>query len=473
LKLPTAVEATTATLERALVQQRVVERLWQRDASLWHPSAETQAGIARRLGWLDAPARAQLEQVRSLVAATERPALLLAPDDAGGAARLWLDRDAEGVSLLDSWAPATVKQALAASWREILIAADRPSPALDALLAATDGARARADVVVVAPPALLPSLGPCSRRLSAERDAGARFGALGSYGLIAAALGGRDLPAIAGGARTTLEACRDTGGANPALRLGTALAALAQHGYDLLVLRAAPHELPVAEWIAGLLCGALSKHRRGFVPVVISDGQAVQSGRNVARVELRQPGSPAASGWPLIEFRLAGDGDLGALVAVWQLAVAIAAVVIGVNPFDEPDTTALEHRLRQPAPHGLPAELSVTPRAAPDDPADLPIETRWLALVPYFAIDAANAAQLGALRLRLQERTGKPVALIEPLRHGWASQLLHAGRPDGFVLALAPPAGDTPLAALAQARFELDIAAWRRMGRAFVVVDSS
>ena len=34
---------------------RIVERIWERDASLWKSDAPAQNEIRERLGWLDAP----------------------------------------------------------------------------------------------------------------------------------------------------------------------------------------------------------------------------------------------------------------------------------------------------------------------------------------------------------------------------------------------------------------------------------
>ena len=473
IQLPAAVEATMLRLEQALARQRVVERLWERDASLWHPSAETQVGITGRLGWLDTP-EAQLAQARTMAAAIQAPALLIAPDDAGAAARLWIDRSGPP-RLLDTWAPAEVRQVRLRRWGDVLVAADRSSPALDLLLAATDGIRSCAPVAALAPQALQQRLGAPSRKLVAASNARARFGALGSYGLVAAALAGRDLDAIVGGARAALDACRGAPGQNPGLRLGAALAALAQHNFDLLLLCAEPSEWRVAEWIAGLLAGALSKHRRGFVPIMLRQGQAVPLSPNAARIVLRPPGAAVLeSRLPHIEFRLAGDGDAGALVATWQIAVAVAAVVIGVNPFDEPDTIAFEQRLQQRGTGGRPVNVTPVSLAEATRPNNMPADARWLALVSYCAASTRSVARLNRIRSTLQWNTARPVTLVEPLRHGWATQLLHAGRPDGFMIALVPPVDrDTQVSELVRARFELDLAAWRHMGRAFAVVEDS
>lgn len=455
-------------LEHALQQQRVVERLWQRDASLWHPSAETQAGIARRLGWLEGPDDALLAQVHAIAEATRRPALLVTPDDAGGGARLWIDGASAQIALLDSWAPAAVGQAFGHSRRTVVLAADRASPALEALLAVA-AAHGVQQAAVVAPPALLGSMGARSRKLAAV-PAGARFGAVGSYGLLAAALSGRDTQAIAAGANRALEACRDTSSNNPGLRLGAALAALAQHGHDIVLLRSAAAERPVCEWIAGLLAGALSKHRRGFVPIVASGRQPALPMQHPAQIVLRAPWDAAAPPQaPRIELCIAGDRDIAAMAVIWQIAVALAAIVIGVNPFDEPDTIALERRMGHYAGGDRPPAPDLPPAVAPEL-LNIPAAARWLVLVPYFAVNNSNRTQLDILRSGLEQRSGKPAALVEPLRHGWATQLLHAGRPDGFAIALAPPRGTTRLDTLARARFELDVAAWRRMGRAFAVL---
>ncbi|MEO5941014.1 MAG: hypothetical protein ABIZ72_08490, partial [Candidatus Limnocylindrales bacterium] len=55
LELGDGATAYEAAVEHAR-DERWAERLWNRDPTLWSANERVQAGIADRLGWLDAPA---------------------------------------------------------------------------------------------------------------------------------------------------------------------------------------------------------------------------------------------------------------------------------------------------------------------------------------------------------------------------------------------------------------------------------
>ena len=54
-----------------------------------------------------------------------------------------------------------------------------------------------------------------------------------------------------------------------------------------------------------------------------------------------------ASGAPLIELSLEELHDVGAQVLLWEVAVALAGKVLGINPFDQPDVEAAKAAARE------------------------------------------------------------------------------------------------------------------------------
>ena len=68
--LPTAFAEGFAAAAAALERDRVIERLWRRDHTLWSPDPRE---ISDRLGWLDAaPTEADLAAIEQLVADVRR-----------------------------------------------------------------------------------------------------------------------------------------------------------------------------------------------------------------------------------------------------------------------------------------------------------------------------------------------------------------------------------------------------------------
>jgi hypothetical protein len=53
-----------------------------------------------------------------------------------------------------------------------------------------------------------------------------------------------------------------------------------------------------------------------------------------------------AAGHPVIRLDLADRPAIGGEFFRWQFAIATAASIIGVNPFDEPDVTLAKDRTR-------------------------------------------------------------------------------------------------------------------------------
>ncbi|NDE22701.1 MAG: apocytochrome f, partial [Synechococcaceae bacterium WB9_3_282] len=76
---------------------------------------------------------------------------------------------------------------------------------------------------------------------------------------------------------------------------------------------------------------AISSNDKGGSTVSISaaDGSSVETRLNAL----------AAAGHPVIELNLNDPIDLGGEFMRWEIATAIAGVVLGINPFDEPNVT--------------------------------------------------------------------------------------------------------------------------------------
>ncbi|MER6816179.1 glucose-6-phosphate isomerase [Spirillospora sp. NPDC000708] len=173
--------------------------------------------------------------------------------------------------------------------------------------------------------------------VEAETDVDGRFGALGVRALVPAVLAGTDVPALLDEADRLAGALRQPYD-NPALALGAALASSALGGRDKLVLAdhgSGLHGFPA--WAEQLVAGALGKDGRGLLPVVVEsvDSPGFDLTGDVRRVILgRRPDEPG----PGREAGVSVAGPLGAQFLLWDYAVAVAARVIGVDPFAEPDT---------------------------------------------------------------------------------------------------------------------------------------
>jgi hypothetical protein len=244
--------------------------------------------------------------------------------------------------------------------------------------------------------------------------------------------------------------------------------------------------------------GSLCKHGRGFIPIVgepFSGPACYRSDRIFVVLQLagaldheleHQAAVLRAAGHPVIPLTLEQPSAVAAQIVCWQVAIAITGAIIGLNPFDEPDTVAMNAYVRRRLAEVT--EQTITPPA----PEDAALERRMRRLVPAFA-DAhyvalvgyglshpRYAAHLHALRRLLLKSRHIATLIVDPLRdHAYSIQLLHAGRPGGLALALtAAPEADVQvpneawsLRDLRQIRAAADTAAWNRMQRPWFQLD--
>lgn len=361
-----AVEERLRDLER----ERVPARLWDRDASLWTADPARQKAIKNRLGWLTVTEtmagqredlRAFLEEVRG---AGFRRAVLLGM---GGSSlcpevcRLTFGVAPGGLDLavLDSTVPAAIR-ALAdgAEAGQTLYLVSSKSGTTGETLAFFRffEKRSRTDhfVAITDPGTPLERLGRegnFRRVFLNPPDIGGRYSALSLFGLVPAALLGVDIGALLGRAERFVRSCASSVPVadNPGIRLGAILGALHAAGRDKVTFVAEPPVAAFGTWAEQLLAESTGKEWKGLVPV---EGEPLGgpevygedrlfvhlsvAGREETAVQRRLAGLERG-GHPLIRIRLADPLDLGEEFFRWEMATAVAGILLTANPFDEPN----------------------------------------------------------------------------------------------------------------------------------------
>jgi glucose-6-phosphate isomerase len=485
-KLPATVANQVDLILSRLSAKGAVQRLWDHDPSLWYPAPDTQSRILQQLGWLDLPppfAELTAGLQPWLDNITERQItdlLFVAPGMLARAARLWRDSFRSSspqlrLHLLDSADPLTMQQQLPMlnSERTLVMRTSVSGTATVESLRRTIAAYG--NVVQLALPA----------------NVSERFATLSLPGLAVAFLSRLDVQRLQAKALDMRQQCQDENlHINPGFQLGVVLGVLAQQGRDLLLV-AAPEELrALATWIEALVAGSLSKHRRGFVPVATP--LPPRSYADAFVVQLHAPGLEtsesikdaallADAGVPTIDLTVSDHDNLAAQVMLWQVAVVVAAMVIGLNPFDAPDADLLNHHIQQK----LQRPPIVLPQASHRISEDVvssiaPIlqGARFVALAAY--LPPSFDRQLQALRSTIAERLDVPALLVYPLRDAdFSLQLLHAGRPGGVILVLSAKPDSAALAttgmqslhAAMHAQLATELEAWIQMGQRYIWFD--
>ncbi len=493
-------EAVAARL-RAWTADDVATRLWAKDGSLWAASGKAPEDLARWMGWLDLPEtmRSRVNELGHLADAVRadgyRRAAVLGMGGSSLAPELFSRTFPDGdvtLRILDSTHPDVVRgfREWGASARTIFCVSSKSgtttepnayhaamaevAPALD-FLAITDPGTALVDVarsqefrgILEAPP-----------------DVGGRYSALSVFGLVPAALHGVDLAGLLDAARRMAEACRRPPNENPGLQLGATLGEAARAGRDKLTILTTPRLASFGDWAEQLIAESTGKQGTGIVPVVgepLADASAYGTDRCFVVLSLAGDedesldglaGQLESAGHPVQRIGLQAPLDIGAEFVRWEIATAAAGIVLGIDPFDQPNvqeskdaTSALLQRYRErgalPAPAPIVAEPGLAAYADASALGDSPYSVEgavrqllelvragdYLAILAYLPMEPPVRDQLQRIRQRTRDALGTATTLgFGPRFLHSTGQLHKGGPPSGVYLQLtAEPAKDLPI----------------------------
>ena len=239
------------------------------------------------------------------------------------------------------------------------------------------------------------------------------------------------------------------------------------------------------DWAEQLVAESTGKAGKGIVPIVgepLRDPDAYADDRVFVRVRLAGEHEPELDaladaletlGHLVDRLDLDDPVDLGAEFVRWEVATAAAGIVLGIDPFDQPnvqeskDATAelLEaYRTRGSLPEPMPlvSEPGVAVTADPTALGDVPVSVDgalagllglarpgidYVAILAYLPKDPPIEARLQAVRARIGAATGAATTLGFGPRFLHSTGQLHKGGPDtGIFLQLtADPSKDLPI----------------------------
>ena len=189
---------------------------------------------------------------------------------------------------------------------------------------------------------------------------GGRYSALSYFGMVPAALAGynvktildRGLGALQANSRTTK--VEDARG----IAFGAAIAALAKNGRDKLTIVAHPEVAAFGTWAEQLVAESTGKSGTGIVPVEgetlgmpheygndrvfvyvgagLPPDEHLEGSMDGGAIETRLHMLEEA-GHPVIRLAMSDRLDIGEQFALWEIAVAAAGSVLGIDAFDQPN----------------------------------------------------------------------------------------------------------------------------------------
>lgn len=358
-------------------EKRFVERLWERDPTLWKSDPEHQAIINKSLGWLTV-AEIMLERVDELSAFCDELVqdgfthVLVMGMGGSSMAPLIFERcfPADGalkLRVLDSTVVDTVQAVEHALPLEttFFIVSSKSGTTTEPLafcdyffskVKLVSGHNAGRQFAAISDPGskLVAQAERCGFRRVFENfsDIGGRYSALSYFGLVPAALAGIDVHellqrAVAFQQRSQT---RISVGDNVAVALGCAIGELTRQGRDKLCFVLPPILYPLGMWLEQLIAESSGKEGVGILPAVIYDADALTydsrdrlyvivdlAGANEADETKALVDALAARNQPVIRILMHDMLDMGKEFLRWELATATASAVLQINAFDQPN----------------------------------------------------------------------------------------------------------------------------------------
>jgi hypothetical protein len=373
---------------------KLVERIWERDPTVWTGTDEAQW-----LGWLDEPLRMQ-EQLDSVLRFADGLT------------------DVEAVVVLgmggSSLAPEVIARTFGTTWLRVLDtthpkAIRRLESELDLartlfISASKSGTtletRSHTDYFLKQGGRFVAITDPGSELERFARDhgflevfhgeptIGGRYSALSPFGIVPAALAGVDVRSLLSSAAEMRDACRG-GDANPGLELGLRFGDGWREGRDKICIDDVPGGFGL--WSEQLIAESTGKHGKGLVP---APGES--------------PDGPDRQHAEVLD-------DLGSEFFRWEFAVAVVGSMLEINPFDQPDVQAAKDKTNEVLAAG---DVALEPEGSADELFAQAREGDYIAIQAF--VDPARERELQPLIERARRETGCVVT------HGLGPRYLHS-----------------------------------------------
>jgi transaldolase / glucose-6-phosphate isomerase len=183
---------------------------------------------------------------------------------------------------------------------------------------------------------------------------GGRYSALSNFGMVPAAAMGLDVGKFLKSTHEMVKACgaNSAADANPGVILGIILGVAANHGRDKITIITSPGIFDLGAWLEQLIAESTGKIGKGIIPVdreKLAKPETYGSDRVFAYLQLAnktnkaQDAAVAAlekAGHPVIRITLPNVYTLGQEFFRWEIATAVAGSIIGINAFNQPDVEA-------------------------------------------------------------------------------------------------------------------------------------
>lgn len=478
-----------------LKDNATVARLFEKDATLWTADKKGQEEIAIRLGWLTAPqtGAALLPDLETLMMECQQEgltnALLLGMGGSSLApevlAMTFGVRESNGklglqLNIVDTTDPDQILAAskIAPIEKTLYIVASKSGTTgeVDALFRyffqraqSKLGNQAGSHFIAITDPGTplekMAKANDFRRVILADPEVGGRYSALTAFGLVPAILLGLDGTRLLEHAAWMADQCQPEipEERNPGLVLGAILGEATLQGKDKLTLLADPEISAFGSWLEQLVAESSGKQEKGIIPVdlePIIDPSFYEQDRLF--IYLSRSGALEdkvakllKAGHPVINLPVPSEYDIAAEFYRWEIVIAIACSILGVNAFDQPDVQDSKTRtvnkiadykktgqlaeIQSVFPNNEGIKLSLFPENQVNhsssvkqmffDYLDSAKEGDYIAINAYVPRNRQTLSRLQKLRAAVHKATKKAVTLGFGPRYLHSTGQLHKGGP--------------------------------------------
>ncbi|MFA6210049.1 MAG: bifunctional transaldolase/phosoglucose isomerase [Candidatus Obscuribacterales bacterium] len=388
-QLPTALAETLSQTLALWTKDSLVEKIWQKDATLW-----TNKDEAQWLDWLHVVADQQkalpeYEQfAEEIKEAGFTDVLLLGMGGSSLAPEVFAitygsKAGYPRLRILDSTDPQQIRHldATVDLKKTLFVVSSKSGSTLEpniymahflSLVKEAVGSEAGSHFVAITDPGskleVVAKNEKFRRIFHGYPGIGGRYSALSPFGIVPAALIGLDLQTFLGRAQEMTTLCQDTVAQNnPGVLLGTIMGVAAKAGRNKLtiVTSAAIHDF--GAWLEQLVAESTGKLGKAIIPVDLeglsTNTEVYGDDRLFVFIKLKGDTTSfngldntiieerlaqlAALGHPVVCIELSEKINLADEFFRFEIATAVAGAIIEINPFDQPDVEASKIETRE------------------------------------------------------------------------------------------------------------------------------
>lgn len=355
--------------------EKINERVWNKDPNVWKEDPKHHAELADRLGWLDLADTMQkeipaLESFADEIKKEFNDVVLLGMGGSSLAPEVFFKtyNNKNGyprLTILDSTHPLSVKS-IVDNYdlkKTLFVVSSKSGGTVETMsffhtfysevekFSSEPGKQFIAITDSGSGLEKLAQQNKFRKLFSTPHDVGGRYSALTFFGLVPAALIGMDLKTFLSKAKLITDECKpevETKN-NPGFYLGALMGEMALRGKDKITFLASPRLSSFPVWIEQLIAESTGKNGKGILPVADENFSSIEVyGEDRVFVFLKLIGDDnahlenvikelSAKNFPIITIQLNDIYDLAQEFYRWEMATALSGVVLDIHPFNQPN----------------------------------------------------------------------------------------------------------------------------------------